>query len=173
MNTNLTLLNAKTIVDLDEALTKAGTNANAVHQIIGDILATRSISLHAATSDLLISKRQEFANYAKRLNALLVKAFCQLPDHRPGLPYSVSFNGKFLLLQSVDDNDAVYVTVDKFDESKFYNHRVSLIERLCAELEATSKTVEAILALEAVEADPVDADDGDETAAVITRTILG
>lgn len=137
-----------------------------VHAVIDDIIRYRSLQLHRATSDITPELRKHLRKHINWIDDLLVSALVKLPDHRPEFPTTLEVNGRRMMLQEIVHDNAVYVTVEQWDLSKFRTIRIDPRDRVNAERSASRAALQAIIALERIEADPVEADEDEEKGAL-------
>lgn len=143
---------------------------NKLQQDIADVITERSKALHIASSDVLPHVKKASQARAEHLDTVLMYLFARLPYNRPDMPaVIITPAGVRMVIQSVKGDDAVYVPVEKFDTQKFAYNPSSRVNRFENERAATTKTLVAIQALEAVEINPIEAGDQDEITAVISR----
>lgn len=177
----MTVLKNSTIIrEAIEALTfRQIPPAQAVHDLIRDILDTRSAWLHAATADITQSERRLNYNVVAELDGFLLDTLVLLPDYKPEYQPFIKnpLNGQTLWLMRVEGEQAVYASwekwklgtgLDRIDELESETDFFSYVKynptprrsRYEAELSTARQVLEVIKDIEAVGKSAVSFGDG-------------
>lgn len=151
-------------------------NLHELHNFIDNVIRARSVALHIATSDVQHddkkAARLDVVNFDEALVMALVRLPNKTPIHKVYLGLFPSSGQATHILQWVKGDNALYVRVADFDPGAYVYSPTSPVERVQAERTRSAEVLEAIKALELVEANPIEADDETETGARLILNLL-
>ncbi len=169
-------MKSKALHTLELEANDAGADTKKLHDVVDDIIRTRSAWLHRATSDLPQYDVKFIRGVIDQLDNLLLDTLAKLPDNRPEFLRHPTQDGKIFVLQSIIGGTARYVTREKFDASQVRIEPTDRRVELENQRTQSREVLATIRALEKAEIDAVTADENDERDAlniVVLNSVLG